>query len=95
MKKIVLKLGIALALMALFGCSSTNQVSRVDDKQQVDLSGRWNDTDSRLVSEEMVKDALGRNWSTEFLEANSKKPAICLHHWPKYSWLIQCWSSVS
>ena len=38
------------------------KVSRVGTDTVTDLSGRWNDTDSRLVAEEMVKDALSRPW---------------------------------
>ena len=68
---------ILLTTIVLFftGCVN-NKISRIDEKQQVDLSGRWNDTDSRLVSEEMVKDALSRSWITEHLEAKGKKPVI-------------------
>lgn len=57
-------------------CSTSKKVERVEDTQQVDLSGRWNDTDSRLVSEEMVKDALARVWITDYAEANGKKPTV-------------------
>lgn len=58
------------------GCKSTKGVTRVEENQQIDLSGRWNDTDSRLVSEEMVKDGLGRAWLTDFIEVKGKKPTI-------------------
>lgn len=75
MKKTLLTLS-AIGILTITGCTSTKQVVRVDDKQQIDLSGRWNDTDSRLVSEEMVRDALTRTWLTDFLELNSKKPTI-------------------
>jgi hypothetical protein len=34
----------------------------MDVDETVDLSGRWNDTDSRLVSEEMISDVLSRPW---------------------------------
>lgn len=57
-------------------CAPTKKVSRVDENKQIDLSGRWNDTDSRLVSEEMVKDVLSRPWLTEFSVLKSKKPII-------------------
>ena len=68
---------ISLCLYSILpSCSSTGKVSRVDDKQQIDLSGRWNDTDSRLVSEEMVGDGLTRVWLTDFLESKGKKPAV-------------------
>ena len=42
----------------------------------IDLSGRWNDTDSRLVSEEMIKDALSRPWISEFTTEKGKKPTV-------------------
>lgn len=74
MRKITL--AIALLALTLFGCNTTKQVTRVDSKQQVDLSGRWNDTDSRLVSEEMVSDGLIRPWLIDFVELQGKKPTI-------------------
>ena len=36
------------------------KVKREEINKKVDLSGSWNDTDSRLVAEEMVKDCLAR-----------------------------------
>jgi len=63
-------------LLILVSCNTSKKVTRVDDKEQIDLSGRWNDTDSRLVSEEMVKDGLARTWLTDFIEAKGKKPAV-------------------
>ena len=58
------------------GCDSTKKVVRTDATSQTDLSGRWNETDSRLVAQEMVTDGLSRNWLLEFVEAKSKKPII-------------------
>jgi len=56
LKKIVL---ISFSLLLLVGCQSTNnRVSRVSSDLETDLSGRWNDTDSRLVSEAMVEELL-------------------------------------
>ena len=42
----------------------------------MDLSGRWNDTDSRLVSEEMIYDALSHPWLTDFMTNRGKKPTV-------------------
>jgi len=42
-------------------CAS-RRVTRVDAATPVDLSGRWNDTDSRLVAEEMIRQALASPW---------------------------------
>lgn len=64
------------ATLVFNSCSTTNQVTRVDPNSQIDLSGRWNDTDSRLVAEEMVRDGLSRVWVTDFVEENGKKPTI-------------------
>lgn len=60
----------------LAGCTSTKTVTRVDSDTQIDLSGRWNDTDSRLVAEEMVKDGLSRVWVSDFVGENGKKPTV-------------------
>ncbi len=51
----------ALSLALLVGCAS-RQVTRVDPASTVDFSGRWNDTDSRLVAEAMIDDALASPW---------------------------------
>ncbi len=65
---------------ALFGFlvlgACSQKVTRVNEKAQIDLSGRWNDTDSRLVSEEMIKDALSRPWLNDYVEEKGKKPTI-------------------
>ncbi len=58
------------------GCASSS-VSRVDSNTVTDLSGDWNDTDSRLVAEQMITDCLTRNWLAEFRNANDgKKPVV-------------------
>jgi len=67
---------IATIAVIFFACETQKKVTRVDENQQIDLSGRWNDTDSRLVSEEMVKDGLSRIWLSDFLESKGKKPTL-------------------
>jgi penicillin-binding protein activator len=67
---------ILLAAVLFFMQCSSREVTRIDENSQTDISGRWNDTDSRLVSQEMISDALSRNWITEFVEANSHKPVL-------------------
>ena len=48
----------------------------MDTSEVKDLSGAWNDTDSRLVSEEMVQDALARPWIQEYTSAKKKPPVV-------------------
>lgn len=69
-------LAASLSLAMLAGCSGTKQVTRVDEKEQIDLSGRWNDVDSRLVANEMVEDALSRPWLADWVEDKGKKPVV-------------------
>lgn len=65
---------MAVALVA--GCSSKTVVTRVDTEEQIDLSGRWNDTDSRMVSEEMIRDCLNHPWLSEHMRDKNKKPTV-------------------
>ncbi len=41
-----------------------------------DLSGRWNDTDSREVSSEMIDDCLSGNWLLEHAAAKGREPVV-------------------
>lgn len=74
MKKTLL-VAVAGALL-IAGCSTQRVVERVDSRTQIDLSGRWNDTDSKLVAEEMIRDSLSRPWLPEFVENNKKRPTV-------------------
>ncbi|WP_441000500.1 penicillin-binding protein activator LpoB [Fodinibius sp. SL11] len=65
-----------LCLLGIWGCSNTKNVSRVDSDQDINLSGRWNDSDSRLVSDEMINDALSRSWLKNYTEEHGRKPTI-------------------
>jgi len=70
-KQFVITLGL-LALLS--GCGQT--VTRVDSDSVTDLSGNWNDTDSRLVAEEMIQDVLSRGWLANFNRAKGKSPTV-------------------
>ena len=73
MKKLVFLILAAVSLTA--GCKSV-KVERVETDKVTDYSGKWNDTDSRIVAEELMKDMTTRPWASEFTVANGKKPAI-------------------
>ncbi len=76
MKKTLMIIGIA-SLTVLNACKS-RKVERIDPTQQTDLSGRWNDTDSRLVSNEMISDCMAKPWRTDFTTAKGKKPVVII-----------------
>lgn len=69
-------LGTALVTAILIsGCSSI-KVKRTEIEKTIDLSGQWNDTDSRLVAEEMIQDCLSRPWVNEFNIKTGKTPYV-------------------
>jgi uncharacterized protein (TIGR02722 family) len=51
-------------------------VSRIDPAQQIDLSGRWNDSDSRQVADRMINDLLTNEKFKEYCKTHTRKPAI-------------------
>ena len=52
----------AVSTLVLTGCAS-KQVSRIDPATVTDLSGRWNDSDSRLVANQLIEQSLAAEWA--------------------------------
>lgn len=67
-------LSVAVFLLAA-GCSK-KVVQRVEPEEVIDLSGRWNDTDSRLVSEEMIADCMNHPWLSKHVTQTSEDPVV-------------------
>jgi uncharacterized protein (TIGR02722 family) len=59
----------ALLLVAAGGCIS-KRVTRIEPTAVTDLSGRWNDTDSRLVANQLVEQALGAGWAKRYTDTH-------------------------
>jgi penicillin-binding protein activator len=68
------KLAIIMLLLGLAGCS--RQVTRVDPATEIDLSGRWNDTDSRKVADQMIYDLFDSESFKKYADAKTGKPVI-------------------
>lgn len=68
---------IALLSTALMACSSGG-VKRIDVNEEVALSDRWNDTDSRLVAEEMMTDMLTFPWFRDYHMENDGNPTVII-----------------
>ena len=60
---------LVVAALAVSACG-IKRVSRVDPTSVTDLSGQWNDTDSRLVANELIGQSLGAPWVREWSAAN-------------------------
>lgn len=74
MKASLYPIAVLIAALGLGGCAT--KVERIDAAQVRDLSGAWNDTDSRLVSEEMIADSLARPWIDQHNRSNRKPPVV-------------------
>ncbi|RMH07388.1 MAG: penicillin-binding protein activator LpoB [Nitrospirae bacterium] len=64
------------SLAILGGCGPERRVTRVDTDVVTDLSGRWNDTDSRLVAEKMIREMLTRPWLEQFRQRHHRSPVV-------------------
>jgi len=68
---------LSLALL-ITSCAPKKQVQRIDTDQTVDLSGRWNDSDSRSVSTEIINQLLHDNWINNYNAENPNKRPILI-----------------
>ncbi len=66
---------VALAALSA-GCASQKVVSRVSPNEQIDLSGNWNDVDSRQVAGDLVNDVFSTSWLEDHMEAKGSKPTV-------------------
>ncbi|MCL2381169.1 MAG: penicillin-binding protein activator LpoB [Treponema sp.] len=70
---------LVLAIVLLSACSSAPRVTRVDTDARIDLSGRWNDTDARIVSNSLIFDCLNSPSVAQFIQQfyaqNGRRPA--------------------
>ena len=68
---------LAIAALSFAGCAQApSNVYRVDPEQQIDLSGKWNDTDSQMVSEEMIATCINAPWAGRFIDETGKLPVL-------------------
>jgi uncharacterized protein (TIGR02722 family) len=59
----------AFVLVLASGCIS-KRVTRIEPTAVTDLSGRWNDTDSRLVAGQLVEQTLGAGWAKRYTDTH-------------------------
>jgi uncharacterized protein (TIGR02722 family) len=69
------KLTIPLLFLTLVSCQ-TRQVTRMDPAVEMDLSGRWNDTDSRKVADQAIFDLFDSDSFKGYAKSKSSKPVI-------------------
>ncbi len=68
----------ALAMVTLAACGNT-RVARIDPTSVTDLSGRWNDADSRLVANALISQSVDGTWSRQYSAANAgQSPTVII-----------------
>jgi penicillin-binding protein activator len=68
----------ATMVVALMLAACSTEVKRVGVSDVIDISGAWNDTDSRLVSEEMIHDSLSAGWIDRYSLSLKKSPVVII-----------------
>ena len=69
---VIAALVIAVLLVSIPSCSSL-KVKRIDENENIDLSGSWNDTDIRQVCSSLIDSCLSGGWINSYI---LDKPAI-------------------
>ena len=77
MKHLTAVLGV-ICLVGFTSCANAPKVTRTDASAQIDLSGFWNDTDSQMVSQEMIQDSVARPWLSDFMAKKNDKPRVAV-----------------
>jgi len=75
MRKILIFICCLFLITFIISCSSSS-VSRISSDEVTDLSGKWNDTDSRLVSEKMITSLNSDGFIRDYLIENERKPVV-------------------
>ena len=71
-----MRLILIVVLFSLCIACSQRTVTRISPQEEVNLSGRWNDTDSRMVADKMTSDFLSSEKYKAYATALGKKPVI-------------------
>lgn len=67
----------AILLILLTGCQSIT-TQRMATDSVTDVGDKWNDTDSRLVADEMINDVLSRPWLKRFYQTHGDKSPVII-----------------
>jgi penicillin-binding protein activator len=65
---------VFILIFSLLSCSRS--VTRIDPSTPVDLSGRWNDTDSKMVADQMIFDLFDSEPFKSYATKLGRKPVI-------------------
>jgi uncharacterized protein (TIGR02722 family) len=75
MKTLGFKL-VFVAALAVFMQSCSRSVTRIDPDKEIDISGKWNDVDSKMTAEAMVEQILSELWLKNHMRDVKQKPVV-------------------
>ncbi|WKK74155.1 hypothetical protein QYS49_20475 [Marivirga salinae] len=67
---------ILLLISILMISCSTQKVLKTDTQQDIDLSGRWNNTDAEIATSELFNNLVSSAWLKDYQSQNNLKPRI-------------------
>src|SRR5687767_493605 len=67
---------LIIFIACTFYSCQTRKVTRIEPSTEIDLSGRWNDTDSRKVADQMIYDLFESDKFKEYASQLGRKPVI-------------------
>lgn len=73
---------VAAATLLSGGCAShATRVARISPDRQIDISGRWNDVDSREVADAIIRQSFagpsGASWAADYMQAHAgRRPTV-------------------
>ena len=81
MKSLLLSRGPWLLVLGAAACSGRTEVTRISPDETVDLSGFWNDSDSRMVADALIDDALDYPWARRHQQAHGGELPTVIFGW--------------
>lgn len=63
-------------VLIFFSISCQRSITRINPETQIDLSGRWNDSDSRMVAEKMINELFSSERFKDYAAEKGKKPTL-------------------
>ena len=69
---------LLFALCLFVACGPSRTTTRVSPDQQTDLSGRWNETDAKMVADEMIGGMLESAWLQRWNQEHDDRPTLII-----------------
>ncbi|PQJ36044.1 penicillin-binding protein activator LpoB [Salinibacter sp. 10B] len=69
---------LLFALCLFVACGPSRTTTRVSPDQQTDLSGRWNETDAKMVVDEMIGGMLESAWLQRWNQEHDDRPTLII-----------------